>query len=87
MVCVLQMLLWNYRPETNLTQQDLEYFRTLVMDPASSSASPGGGGLATGIGLPPSGSRTRKEYRLLTGPERERFHAAINKLYEVCAAV
>ena len=76
------MLLWNYRPESNLTQKDLNFFRTLVMEPDSSSSTQGAG-LAAGIGLPPSGSRTRKEYRLMTLQEKQRFNAAMNKLFEV----
>ncbi|XP_052815079.1 uncharacterized protein LOC128242082 isoform X1 [Mya arenaria] len=76
----LQKLLWNFTPDNNLTQSDISYFRALLGDQASAMAAGGPGGSL--IGQPPSGRRTRKEYRLLSVTERQRFHAALNKLYE-----
>lgn len=59
----------------NLSQADVDYFRSLVSRDWSRTS---------GVGMPPSGRRVRREYRLLTARERHRLHAALNKLYEVC---
>ncbi|XP_052232543.1 uncharacterized protein LOC127845563 isoform X2 [Dreissena polymorpha] len=76
----LQKLLWNFTPDYTLTESQLKYFRSLLGNQASAMAAGGPGGSL--IGLPPSGRRARKEYRLLSVPERQKFHAALNKLYE-----
>ena len=33
---------------------------------------------------PPSGFRTRREYRTLSVKDRKKFHDALNELYKVC---
>lgn len=75
----LQKLLWNFTPDTNNTQREMEYFRSLVGDIGAFTAS---SVLRKGNPRPPSGRRARQEYRTLTPTERQRFHDALNKLYE-----
>ncbi|XP_045192876.2 tyrosinase-like protein 2 [Mercenaria mercenaria] len=75
----LQKLLWNFTPDTNNTQAELDYFRSLAGNIGAYTAS---SILRDGPPRPPSGRRARQEYRTLTQEERIRFHDALNKLYE-----
>ena len=75
-----QKLLWNFIPDINNTAAEIAYFRSLAGDLGAYKAS---SILRNGNPRPPSGRRARQEYRTLTQQERDRFHRALNKLYEV----
>ena len=85
---VLQDLLWNIVPDMTLSQRDLKIMANIsrTVGAAVPAAKSRSGNTMSGSKyalLPPSGKRIRKEYRLLTLQERERFHLALKKLYRV----
>ena len=73
-----QKLLWNFTPEENLTAHDVDYLKQLI-------GYTGPDGTVFKPTTPPSGHRARREYRTLSEAERQRFHATLTRMYQVCS--
>ncbi|KAL4235257.1 hypothetical protein ACF0H5_006895 [Mactra antiquata] len=75
----LQKLLWNFTPDVNNTVAEMDYFKSLAGDAMAYTRA---NIQRSGAPRPPSGHRDRQEYRTLNQRERQRFHDALNRLYE-----